>query len=194
MDENVNTTGVWLFRVLVIMAAGAMAVSWLLPWWTVDIEMFGNDMVQIHPWGLVMDERLGDFTVLMKGAEMPIWFAPFMWTYFVLCMLAILVALIFGNREIKIGKIKMGLCQFLIGGVGISYFIVGIVTAIFASIRCKQCMGIPLLGRHFVELGDPLETYVNSRFLPGYWLIYVVAILLIVLALLRPMICERRSS
>jgi hypothetical protein len=189
-DTKASSTGVWLFRILVLAAAGVMLVSWLLPWWNVDIEMFGNDMVQIRPWGLVMDERLGDFTVLMKGAEMPVWFAPFMWTYFGLCMLALLVGAFIREREIAIGGFKIKLNQLLIGGVGISYFVVGIVTAIFASIRCRQCMGIPLLGRSFVDLGDPLVTFVESRFLPGYYLIYVAALLLIALAFLRSRICE----
>ena len=51
-DANVRDVGVWLFRVFVLVAAGMMLVSWLLPWWTVDIESFGNNMVQIRPWGL----------------------------------------------------------------------------------------------------------------------------------------------
>jgi hypothetical protein len=34
-------------------------------------------------------------------------------------------------------------------------------------------------------MGDPLVTYVTSRFLPGYYLIYVAALLLIALAFLR---------
>jgi len=121
---------------------------------------------------------------------MPVWFASFMWTYLGLCMLALLVGAFAGKKEIRIGKFHMGLDQFLIGGVGLSYFVVGIVTAIFASIRCQSSMGIPLLGRTFIDLGDPLIAYVNSRFLPGYWLIYVAALLLIVLALLRGKICE----
>lgn len=189
MDVKVNNSGIWLFRVLVVAAAGVMLVSWLLPWWSVDIEMFGNDMVQIRPWGLVMDERLGDFTVLMKGAEMPVWFAPLMWAYLGLCMIALFVGAFFGNREIRLGKFKMWLDQLLIGGVGLSYFVAGIVTAVFGSIRCNALMGIPLLGRHFVDLGDPLVTYVSSRFLPDYYLIYGVALFLIALAFLRSRIC-----
>ena len=190
MEAKVNNTRVWLFRVLVVAAAGVMLVSWLLPWWTVDIEMFGNDMVQIRPWGLVLDERMGDFKVLLKGADMPVWFAPFMWAYLGLCMLALLVGAFLQGKELGIGRFKIKLSQLLIGGVGFSYFVVGVVAAIYASIRCKACMGIPLLGRSFVDLGDPLVTYVTSRFLPGYYLIYVAALLLIALAFLRSRICE----
>ena len=181
MDAKVSNSAVWVFRILVLAAAGVMLVSWFLPWWTVDIESFGNNMVQIRPWGLTMSERIGDFDVLMKGSELPVWFAPFMWTYLGLCMLALLVGAFIERKEIAIGRFKIKLDQLLIGGTGLSYFIAGIVAVIFASIKCKDCMGIPLLGRSFIDFGDPLVTYVTGRFLPGYYLVYITAILLIIL-------------
>lgn len=190
MNAKVSNSAAWVFRGLVLAAAVLMLVSWLLPWWTVDIESFGSDMVQIRPWGLALNVRMGDFKVLMKGADMPVWFAPFMWTYFGACMLALLAGAFMGRKEIGIGKFKIDLDQLLIGGTGFSYFVVGIVTAIYGSMRSNQIMGIPLLGRSFIDLGDPLVTYVNSRFLPGYYLIYVVALLLIALAVLRDKILE----
>jgi hypothetical protein len=189
MDAKMSNTGIWIFRVLVAAAAVVMLVSWFLPWWTVDIESFGNDMVQIRPWGLVLDERIGDFQVLLKGAAMPGWFAPFMWAYLGLCMIALLVGLWVREKMVSIGRFNIKLSQLLIGGVGLSYFTVGVVTAIYGSMRSKAIMGIPLLGRSFIDLGEPLVTYVESRFLPGYYLIYVTAILLIALALLRDKIC-----
>jgi hypothetical protein len=188
-DAKASNTGIWIFRVLVVAVAGVMLVSWFLPWWTVDIEAFGNDMVQIRPWGLVLNERMGDFKVLLKGADMPVWFAPFMWTYLGLCMIALLVGAWVRDKELDIGRFKIKLSQLLIGGVGFSYFVVGIVTAIYGSIRANAIMGVPLLGRSFINLGEPLITYIESRFLPGYYLIYVTAILLIALALLRDKIC-----
>ena len=180
---------VWLFRVLVAIAAGVMLVTWFLPWWTMDIEGFACDAATIRPWGLELCEKMGDFKILLRGTELPVWFAPFMWTYLGLCMLALLVGAFLQGKELGIGRFKIKLSQLLIGGVGFSYFVVGVVAAIYASIRCKACMGIPLLGRNFVDLGDPLVTFVESRFLPGYYLIYVAALLLIVLALLRDKIC-----
>lgn len=191
MDAKVNNSAVWVFRGLVLAAAVLMLVSWLLPWWTVDIESFGKDMVQIRPWGLALNVRMGDFKVLMKGADMPVWFAPFMWTYFGACMLALLVGAFIGRKEVGIGRFKIDLDQLLIGGTGLSYFVVGIVTAIYGSMRSKQIMGIPLLGRSFIDLGDPLVTFVESRFMLGYYLIFVTALLLIALAFFRDKIYER---
>ena len=190
MESKESNARIWIFRLLVVAAAGVMLAAWFLPWWTVDIESFGNNMVQIRPWGLVLNVRMGDFKILMKGAEMPTWFAPFMWTYLGLCMLALLVGAFARGKEIGIGGFKIKLDQLLIGGTGLSYLVVGIVTAIYGSMRSQAIMGIPLLGRSFIDLGDPLVTYVESRFLPGYYLIYVAALLLIALAILRNKIRE----
>jgi hypothetical protein len=171
-------------------AGGLMLVSWLLPWWTIDAESFGPNLVQIHPWGLEMNERLGDFVIFLKGADMPGWFAPFMWAYLGLCMIALLVGLWVHGGKVGIGKFKLKLNQLLIGGVGVSYIVVGIVAAIFASIRTKGLMGVPLLGRSFLDMGGEFTTFVESRFLIGYYLIYVAAILLIALAFLRRRFCD----
>ena len=191
MEKKMSNKGVWLFRVLVAAAGGVMLVSWLLPWWTIDAESFGPNLVQIHPWGLEMNERLGDFVIFLKGADMPGWFAPFMWAYLGLCMIALLVGLwIHNGKKVGIGKFKLELNQLLIGGVGVSYIVVGIVAAIFASIRTKTLMDVPLLGRSFLDMGGEFVTFVESRFLIGYYLVYVVAILLIALAFLRSRICE----
>ena len=106
-------------------------------------------------------------------------------------MLALLVGAFIGRKEVGIGRFKIDLDQLLIGGTGLSYFVVGIVTAIYGSMRSKQIMGIPLLGRSFIDLGDPLVTFVESRFMLGYYLIFVTALLLIALAFFRDKIYER---
>ncbi|MFP4642398.1 MAG: hypothetical protein ACLFPU_09535 [Dehalococcoidia bacterium] len=189
-EAKMNNTGIWTFRILVLAGTGLLLASWFLPWWTVNIEALGKDIVQIRPWGLAMDERLGGFEVLLKGADMPVWFAPFMWAYLGLSVIALLASLWVRGVEVNIGKFKVELCQLLVGGVGVSYLVVGIVTAVYGSIRSQAMMGIPLLGRHFIDMGDPLVTYVEGRFLPGYYLIFVAAIMLIALALLRNRICS----
>jgi hypothetical protein len=183
-EPKVNNARVWLFRLLVMVAAGVMLVSWFQPWWTIDIEALGKNMVQIRPWGLDMDERMGSFSVLVKGAEMPAWLAPFMWAYLVCCMLALAVGAWVRGKYVGLGKFRMKLAQFLIAGVGLSYIIAGIVAAGYASIKLKAGMNIPLQGHVFIDLGDPFITYVDTRLLPGYYLIFVAGLLCLVLALL----------
>ena len=121
---------------------------------------------------------------------MPGWFAPFMWAYLGVCMIALLVGLWFHGVKVSIGKLELKLSQLLIGGVGVSYLAVGIIAAVYASIRAKATMGMPLVGRTFINMGGEFESYVNSRFLIGYYLVFVAAILLIGLALIRNILCE----
>ena len=175
----------WLFRFLVIVAVGIMLVSWFMPWWTIDIEGFATDAAQIRPWGLELCDQIGGFAILLKGTEMPSWFGAFMWVYLSLCMLAILVGLFVPEKKFSFGKIKFTLSQFLIGGVGFSYVFAGIVAAVYAGIRMKSTFNVPLQGRAFIDMGDPLIAYADTRLLPGYYLIYVAGLSLLALALLR---------
>jgi hypothetical protein len=180
---KVNTARVWLFRLLVVAAAGVMLISWYLPWWTIDIEGFGIGMIQIRPWGLVMSKQMGDFAILLKGAAMPSWFAPLMWAYLGLCMIALVVGMFALGKNIKAGKLTVNISQLLIGGVGLTYIIAGIVAAVYASMRMKTMANIPLQGRAFVDMGDPLIAYVDTKLLPGYYLIFVAGILFLGLAI-----------
>jgi hypothetical protein len=185
MEPKASNARVWLFRVLVVAAAGVMLVAWFMPWWTMDVEGFGYDVAQIRPWGLATSERLGSFEVMLKGTELPGWFPAFMWTYLALCMIALLVGIFVPRKDFCLGKIKFSLSQLLVGGVGFSYIFAGIVAAVYAGMRMKKTFGVALQGRTWIDFGDPFTTYVNTHLLPGYYLIYVAGLLLIVLALLR---------
>jgi len=187
-----NSARTWLFWVLVAVVAGVMLVSWFLPWWSADIEALGKDMIQIRPWGLQIDERIGGFEILLKGAPMPAWFGPMMWAYLGLCMLALLVGLAAGEKDISYGKFKMKLSQFLVGGVGLSYIVAGIVAAVYASIRMKGMGDVPLQGTVLIDLGDPLITNIDTRLLLGYYLIFVAGLLLLALAIFRDTITGKK--
>lgn len=180
-----SDAGIWKFNALVTAAAVVMIVSWLLPWWTANIEALGNDVVQIHPWGLEVDPRLGGFTVFIKGATLPAWFAPCTWAYFGLCMVALLVSLCVKAKQLRIGRFKIQLSQLLVGGVGVSYIVAAVMAAVYASIRLKAFFDTPLQGRKPVDLGEALRTYVNTSLLLGYYLTYCAGLSLIALAALH---------
>jgi hypothetical protein len=179
-----SNSGIWKFNVLVTVAAVLMLVSWLLPWWTANIEALGNDVVQIHPWGLEVDPRLGGFTIFLKGAAVPAWLAPSVWGYFALCMVALLLSLCIRERKIGFGRLKMQLSRLLVGGVGISYIVAAVIAIVYASIRLKAFFDTPLQGRKPVDLGEAMRTYVNTSLLLGYYLTYCAGFLLIALAIL----------
>jgi len=180
-----SDTRVWKFNILVMAAAFVMIASWLLPWWTANIEALGNDVVQIHPWGLEVDPRLGGFTVFIKGATLPSWFAPSMWIYFGLCMIALLVSLCVRAKPIVLGRFKIHLSRLLVGGVGVSYIVAAVIAVIYLSIRLKAFFETPLQGRKPVDLGEAMRTYVNTSLLLGYYLTHFAGLFLLALALLH---------
>lgn len=188
-----NTNRKWLFILLVLVGAGLMFAGWFLPWWTIDVEGFATDVVQIRPWGLDICEQMGDFAILMKGAEMPAFFAPFMWTFLGLCVVAILVGL-FIEADVKIGNRKIKWSQLLVGTVGVGFIVMAIVAAIYASQRMGSAFGAPLQGRAFIDMGDPLIAYVDTRLLPGYYLLYAAGLTLLLTAIFREKIISQSES
>lgn len=185
MSTMENNNKVWLYRGLVVVGAGLMLVTWFMPWWTIDVEGFACDVVQIRPWGLEICDQMGDFEVLMKGAEMPAWFGTLMWVYLGVCMVALVLSLFVRGKGISLGKFKFSLSQLLIGGVGASYVVAGIVAAVYAAYRMKQAFDVPLVGRAFIDMGDPIIAYVDTKLLPGYFLIYAAGLMLLGLGLFR---------
>jgi hypothetical protein len=184
-ESKESEPSIWMFRFMVLIPVAIMLVSWFLPWWTIDIEGFADNAAQIRPWGLELCGQMGGFAILMKGTEMPAWFGSFMWAFLGLCMLAILVGLFVRGKEFGFGKFKFNLSQILIGGVGVAYLFCGIFAAVYAGMRMKNTFDVPLQGRAFIDMGDPLIAYVDTYLLPGYYLIFVAGILFVALGLTR---------
>ena len=172
---------VWLFRGLVIVAAGLMVVSWILPWWGADAADIGKNVVIIHPYGL--EQHLGEFAVYIAGSEMPVWFAPLMWTYLGLCIAALLFSLFASEKRVGLGKFKLSLPKLLIGGVGLSYIIVAVVAIIVAAIR-TGAFDLPLQGSTSFTVG-PERVSIDASLRFGYYMAYAVGLSCIALALLR---------
>ncbi len=183
--KSESSARVWIFRFLVVAAVGVMLVSWFMPWWTIDVEGFASNAAQIRPWGLELCDQIGGFAILLKGTEMPSWFGGFMWAYLSLCLIALLAGLFVTGKAFHLGQLKFNLSQLLVGGVGFSYIVAGIVAAVYAAARMKSTFNVPLQGRAFIDMGDPLIANVDTRLLPGYYLIYAAGFLLVILALFR---------
>jgi len=180
--NNMSTVRSWLFRILVIIAAGFMVYSWLQPWWRCEISRI-NGWIVIHPWGL--EHNMQAFSEYMKGAEMPGFFAPLMWIYLGLCILALLVALFIKNKNIKLLGKEFNLPNFIISLVGLSYIVVVIVAVIFAAIRTGDFYGTKLIGVTRINLGGEMVSDATANLQTGYWLACAAGPLLVLLALLR---------
>jgi hypothetical protein len=71
----------------------------------------------------------------------------------------------------------------------------GIVMAVYAAMRMKTMMNVPLVGTGYIDLGDPLIANVYTRLTPAYYLIYAVGAFLLLLAIFRNKITgEQKAS
>jgi len=178
---------VWLFRGLVGIAAGLMVTSWILPWWACTITEVGfAPVARIYPYGLWLDtEVIGGYIHYLKGAEMPAFFTPLIWTYLGLCIALLLSSLFVKGKTFNLGKFRFSLPKVLIGSVGLSYIVFSVLAVVVAAIRTGAYFGTPLQGYFLINLGEPFvsDAYTSLEF--GYWLACGVGPLLIVLALLR---------
>ena len=191
---DMGSSRVWLWRVLVLGALGLLLLSWFVPWWSINVYEIGPDAVIIRPWGLETQLRPAE-RALIEGAEMPPWFAPFVFTYLGGVVIVLLVSLFITNRVFQIGKIRFRLPALIVGLVGFSYIVVVVTAFVVATIRAGEYFGgINLIGYTYIDLGEPYMSGADAGFVLGYWLACAVGPLLIVLALLRNKIVGEPKS
>lgn len=189
-----NSLRHWLFRLLILVGAGLMLYSWYSPWWGARIsDLSGDNHMIMRPWGVeVMVAEIRTYAN-RSLYSMPDYFAPLMWAYLGICMLALAISL-FVERRITLGRFRFSLPRLLVGLVGLSYVIaVGTAFAI-AQIRAGDG-GVQFVGSSIVH--NPM-TGGNTRFTGelklGYWLAAAAGLFLVVLALLRNVIVGRART
>ncbi len=173
---------VWIFRGLVVVGAGLMALTWIMPWWTVTINELGKDLIKVYPYGLVLN--LGEWASYAAGADMPSWFTPLMWLYFGVAIVALLVGAVVQDKSASLLGRKFDLSRWIVGLVGFTY-VIAVVTAVIAiSIRAGSFFNTPVQGYFSINFSE-IESGGNASLELGYWLAWGVGLFLIVIALLR---------
>jgi hypothetical protein len=170
-----------------------MLVSWFTPWWGAQVsDLLGNDHMVMRPWGVEAIEIVATY-VDSSLISMPAFFAPLMWLYLGLCMVALLVSL-FVEKKITLVRFTLSLSQVLIGAVGFSYLIAAVAAFIVAQIKSGDA-GVNFVGSTVVY--NPMtgtQTTITGALKSGYWLAVAAGPVLIVLALLRNAIIGRAST
>lgn len=183
----------WLFRGLLLVGAGLMLVSWFTPWWGAKVsDLLGDDHMVMRPWGVEVIEMVATY-VDSSLISMPAFFAPLMWLYFGLCMMALLVSL-FVEKKIALGRFKLSLAQVLIVAVGITYLIAPVAAFFIAQMKSGDA-GVQFIGS--TVLYNPMtgnNTTLTGALKPGYWLAVATGPFLVVLALLRNIIIGRTET
>jgi hypothetical protein len=185
-----GNTRIWLFRILVIAAAGFMVWTFFMPWWSANIaEIIGKQNVLIHPWGL--ETHMGTLEIFAEPGQMPGWFPPLMFLYLSLVMVGLLIGAWVQDKHIRIFGREYDMSKFLIGLVGVSYIVCLGVATVFAAIRTGDFYNLPLQGHIKIDLGEPQVSDVDTGLLIYYYLAYGAAFLLVLLALFRNKIAGR---
>jgi hypothetical protein len=184
VGTNRASAGAWIFRVLVVAAAAYMVYTWFAPWWGAKVAVLpGEDHLVLHPWGVeaVAQIRANSDESLYS---MPWFFAPFMWTYLTVCMLA-LAASLFVDRTVSIGRIKLPLATVLIGLVGVSYFACVSLAYAVGELRAGWA-GSNFIGKSMIHNSTiDAKIKMTSALKIGYWLALYSGPALIFLALIR---------
>jgi hypothetical protein len=179
-----SNVGVWIFRVLLVAAAGFMVFSWYTPWWSADVAIIkGTDDIVLRPWGVdvARQVRVGADPALYS---MPSFFGPFVWTYFAVAMLA-LAASLFLTRKISVGPITLPLATVLIAFVGLSYMAAPAIAYIVGDLRSAS-LDINFIGKS--DYMDPMshrKLKMVSDLRDGFWYAIYAGGALFVLAVLR---------
>jgi hypothetical protein len=184
----------WLFRGLILIGAGFMLLSWYSPWWGARIsDLSGSDHMLMRPWGVeVMAAEIRTYANRALYA-MPEFFAPLMWTYLGLCMVALAISL-FVEKQFALGRFRLSLPQVLIGLVGLSYLIAVATAFVIAQIRAGAG-GVAFVGSSIVP--NPMtggSTRFTGELKLGYWLAIGVGTFLVALAVLRNTIVGKARS
>ena len=184
VGTNRASAAVWIFRVLVVAAAAYMVYTWLTPWWGAKVAVLpGEDHLVLHPWGIEAVEQIranSDESLY----SMPWFFAPFMWTYLTVCMLA-LAASLFVDRTVSIGRIKLPLATVLIGLDGVSYFACVSLAYAVGELRAGWA-GSNFIGKSMIHNSTiDAKIKMTSALKIGYWLALYSGPALIFLALIR---------
>ena len=193
VGTNRTSAAVWIFRVLVVAAAAYMVYTWFAPWWGAKVAVLpGEDHLVLHPWGVeaVAQIRANSDESLYS---MPWFFAPFMWTYLTVCMLA-LAASLFVDRTVSIGRIKLPLATVLIGLVGVSYFACVSLAYAVGELRAGWA-GSNFIGKSMIHNSTiDAKIKMTSALKIGYWLALYSGPALMFLALIRGLFVRKPKA
>jgi hypothetical protein len=171
---------VWLFRVLVAIAASLMIASFIMPWWIAEIThkiMVGlHGIIEVYSYGL--SHNLVELAYYVAADETPFYQTVLAWVY-----LAVSAGLILFSTWLKGRK-----GRWLLGGTGLIYIAYAAIAAFIVIANRTGDFGISLQGWSTFESLEQQTVNVFTSLQFGYYLAYAAGGLCIALALLRDII------
>jgi hypothetical protein len=187
--------GVWIFRVLLVAGAAFMVYSWFSPWWGATVAVLkGEDHLLLRPWGVdTVAQVRANIDASLFSMPFPKVFAGFMWTYLVVCMLA-LAASLFVDKRVSLGRIKLPLAVVMIALVGLSYMAAAGLAFGIGELKA-ELGGINFIGKStFKEPQSGALIKMVSELKIGYWLALGAGGVLTALALVRGLFIRKPKA
>jgi hypothetical protein len=174
----------WLFRVLVAIAASLMIASFTMPWWIGEITheiMVGlHGIIEVHSYGL--NHNLVELAEFLAADETPVYQTVLAWIY-----LVVSVGIILFSTWLKGNK-----GRWLLGGIGLIYIAYAAIAAFMVIANRTADVGIPMQGVSTFQVeggGFEVQSVIISTGLQfGYYLAYAAGGLCLALALFRDII------
>jgi hypothetical protein len=174
----------WFFRVLVLLSAGAMLYSAILPWWSADVQLVVTPASGLEGFKVVLYQHGIPTTA---GAEYfqtdvtPGNQVNIAWAYIGVSMGLLVLGSFLRGRK---GK-------WIIGGTGAMYIIYALV-ALFWISRRAIVYNVPIAG-HTVLVAQNGEI-VDTGFHLGYWLVFASGLMSLALATFRDKITGKTKT
>jgi hypothetical protein len=186
----------WIFRALILAAAGLFLYVWFMPWWNAYIVALDTTAINIYVFGLesfIPEEHID--WISGYNQAMPGWFTPVMWVYLGLVVAILLFSMFASSKKgISLGKFRISLPTTLIGGVGLSMIAVCIIGIIVILMNLKIFFDAPLNGTFIVDMGDAYHSSVDTKLMMGYYLFGGIGAGLLVLSMIRQFIVGKNKA
>jgi hypothetical protein len=185
---------IWLFRGLTAFIASLMIISFVMPWWTVDIYPPGDfdarrDAIRIYGFGLQEDlGQLGDYVDIQK-VKTPFYQMALAWIY-----IGVNSGLMLYSTWLENYKGRL-----LLGGIGFIYIAYAVVAAFVVITSSFREIGLTNWGSSFKLQGwntftvDIVECSIYSKLRLGFYLALAVGGVTVIIAFLYNIIIKKAS-
>jgi hypothetical protein len=186
MSRGTHKLSEWVFRFLVIAATILMILSFTMPWWKATFTIgFSSDtsVVNVYGWGLRHSLTL--LASYVTRDVTPLYQTILAWIYIgTIGSLAIVSTWVKGIKG-----------QLLLAGTANTYILYAAISVFVVISNRVSHDNIPLQGATVIPLIEQMDFItVQSSLQPGYYLAYVAAGLLIILAMLRTLFFVKVSD
>jgi len=179
MRWSIGSWRLWLFSALVAVAVGLMVASFIMPWWTADIDPEDGspiiDAIRVYGHGLQHSLPIA-YRMYIIEDETPFYQTVLAWVYLGVSAGLVLLSIWLKGR-------KGG---WLLGGIGLIYIAYAAIAAFVVIAGRLREVDISLQGQSFFFVpSEEGGAFIDSTLRFGYYLAYASGLTCLVLALFR---------